>query len=299
MNITQRAAMLFLSAATAGSSAEPAPPPSAPAEIRLVEAITYGTGGGRPLLLDLASPAVPSAKPRPAVVFIHGGAWANSDRKNGHPLIKLLAKNGFVAVSIDYRLSGEAGFPAQLEDSKCAVRFIRAHAADYGIDPKRIGVAGGSAGGHLAALVALIPDDAGLEGTGGWAGVSSRVSAVVDLYGVSDLTALARTHKLVDAVAKLMRGSLESRPELYRQASPLTWVKRGAPPFYLAHGDKDDVVPFNQSEQLAAALRAVGTEATLRPMPGAGHGSIGTLPEIVRTDLVAFLTQHLGSSSAP
>lgn len=286
--------LLMMGAATAGFSAQPAPSPPAPVEIRMVEAIPYGTGGGRPLLLDLASPAISSLKPRPAVVFIHGGGWAHSDRKNGHPLIKLLAENGFVAVSIDYRLSGEAGFPAQLEDSKCAVRFIRAHAADYGIDPNRIGVAGGSAGGHLAALVALIPDDAGLEGAGGWPGVSSQVSAVADLYGVSDLTALIGTHKLTDAVGKLMRGTPESRPELYRQANPLSWVKRGAPPFYLAHGDKDDVVPFEQSEKLAAALRAVGTEATLRPMSGLGHGSIGSLPAYVRSDVVAFLKTKLG-----
>jgi len=299
MNVVRRASVLLMSAATAGFSVEVAPSPSAPVEIRMVEAIPYGTGGGRPLLLDLAAPVAPSSKSRPAVVFIHGGGWANSDRKNGHPLIKLLAQNGFVAVSIDYRLSGEAEFPAQLEDSKCAVRFMRAHAADYGIDRDRIGVAGGSAGGHLAALVGLVPDDAGLEGKGGWEGVSSRVSAVADLYGVSDLTSLITAHKLSDAVGKLMRGTPESRPDLYLQASPLSWVKHGAPPFYLAHGDKDDTVPFDQSEKLAAALRAVGTEATLRPMTGMGHGSIGTLPDYVRTDVVAFVKAKLGAPGEP
>ena len=287
--------MLFMAAASVGFAAAPVAAP-VPEGVRLTEAITYGTGGGKPLLLDLACPAAPSAKPRPGVVFIHGGAWAGSDRKNGGPLITLLAANGFVAVSIDYRLSGVAGFPAQLEDGKCAVRFLRAHAADYGVDPERIGVAGGSAGGHLAALVGLVPDEAGLEGDGGWGKVSSRVSAVADLYGVSDLTALVRDHKLRDAVAKLMRGSLEANAEHYRQASPVSWVKRGAPPFYLAHGDKDDVVPFAQSDTLAAALRAAGTEATVRTMTGMGHGSISTLPDYVRADVVAFFKKQLGGT---
>lgn len=295
MEITPRIVMLLLSAASIGFAAAPAAAP-VPAGVRLIEAVTYGTGGGKPLLLDLACPSTASAKPRPGVVFIHGGAWAGSDRKNGHPLITLLAANGFVAVSIDYRLSGVAGFPAQLEDGKCAVRFLRSHAADYGVDPERIGVAGGSAGGHLAALVGLVPDDAGMEGTGGWEKVSSRVSAVADLYGVSDLTALVQDHKLRDAVAKLMRGSLESKAAPYRQASPVAWVKRGAPPFYLAHGDRDDVVPFAQSETLAAALRAAGTEATLRTMTGMGHGSISTLPDYVRADVVSFFKKQLGAN---
>lgn len=273
----------------------------APAEgkkFRMTERIVYGSGGGRPLLLDLARPVEAAPASRPAVVFIHGGGWAGADRTNGHPIIGLLAENGFVAASIDYRLSGEAGFPAQLEDSKCAVRFLRAHAAEYGIDPARVGVVGGSAGGHLAALVGLVPAEAGFEGTGGWQEASSAVAAVADLYGISDVSALVDEGKLVPQVRQLMRSSREDAPEAYRHASPITWVKRGAPPFYLAHGDRDDLVVYAHSERLLAALRAAGTDATLRPMPCVGHGSIATLPAYVKADLVAFFARHLGAPAA-
>ncbi len=271
------------------SLAEEAPP-----TVEHLNGINYGTGGGKPLLLDLARPKAPAQSPRPAVVFIHGGGWASADRSNGAPIIQLLAEHGFVAVSIDYRLSGVAGYPAQIEDSKCAVRFIRAHAKEFGIDPDRIGVAGGSAGGHLAALVGLTPDEKSLEGSGGWEGTSSRVSAVADLYGVSDLPSLVADRHLTDGVTKLMRGSITDKPDLYRQASPLTWVKPGAPPFYLAHGDKDATVPFSQSQRLADALRAANVEVSLRVMTGFGHGSIGTLPDYVKSDVVAFFEKYLG-----
>lgn len=277
--------------------AETAKPDPASA-IELTSGIVYGTGGGKPLLLDLAQPPTKAKQPRPAVVFIHGGAWAGADRTNGHPVIRLLAANGFVAVSIDYRLSGQAAFPAQLEDSKCAVRFLRAHAQQYHLDPKRIGVTGGSAGGHLAALVGLTPRSAGLEGSGGWDDQSSEVAAVADLYGISDLVVVFTEKSLVDAVKKLMRAMPQEAPERYRQASPLALVSAAAPPFYLAHGDRDTTVPFSHSKKLADALQAQKVEATLRVMTGLGHGSIATLPDYVKDDVVAFFTKHLGPVEA-
>lgn len=271
--------------------------PATPSDLML--GIVYGTGGGKPLLLDLAQPPSQAKQPRPAVVFIHGGAWSGADRTNGHPLIRLLAANGFVAVSIDYRLSGQAAFPAQLEDSKCAVRFLRAHAQQYHLDPKRIGVMGGSAGGHLAALVGLTPRTAGLEGTGGWDDQASGVAAVADLYGISDLVAVFAEKSLVDAAKKLMRATPPEDPQRYRQASPLALVTAAAPPFYLAHGDRDTTVPFSHSQKLADALKAQQVEATLRVMTGQGHGSIATLPAYVKDDVVAFFTKHLGPVEAP
>lgn len=285
------AVMLGSATSSMISKAEPIPVPDS---VDLRTGIAYGTGGGQPLLLDLATPKVPAAQPRPAIVFIHGGGWSGSDRTNGHRIILLLASQGFVAASIDYRLSGVAPFPAQLEDSKCAVRYLRAHAKEYGVDPQRIGAAGGSAGGHLAALVGLMPKSAGLEGSGGGASEESSVSAVCDLYGVSDLTALVSECKLTGGVQKLMRATPKEKPELYRQASPLAQVRAGAPPFYLAHGDKDETVPLSQSQRLAEALQKVGTEATVRVIPGMGHGSISTLPPEVLTDVVAFFQKHLG-----
>lgn len=273
-------------------SAEGNPPPG----VEVLSGITYGTGGGRPLLLDLARPVSRRSAARPAVVFIHGGGWRDANRGNGRPLILLLAAHGFVAVSIDYRLSGEAGFPAPLEDGKCAVRFLRAHAAAYGIDQERIGCAGGSAGGHLAALVGLVPDDARLEGSGGWETHSSRVSAVADLYGISDVAAMVEENLASDCAVQLMRGMPLEKPELYRQASPLFWVNPGAPPFYLLHGDRDGVVPISHSEKLDAALRAVGGETQFRVIEGMDHGRIAALPEIVREDVVAFFRTHLGGN---
>ena len=269
------------------------PNPEPPPGVALQEDLVFGTGGGHPLRLDLARPFGTDSA-RPAVVFIHGGGWKSADRTNGRPLILLLASHGFVAVSIDYRLSDQAGFPAQLEDAKCAVRFLRAHAEELGVDPARIGAAGGSAGGHLAALVGLVPADAGLEGEGGWEAESSRVRAVADLYGISDVAVMLEENLASDCAQKLMRGTPEEKPELYRLASPLAWVKPGAPPFYLTHGDCDDVVPLSHSEKLAAALLAAGSEARLRVIPGMAHGSIGTLPEVVREDVVEFFKAHLG-----
>lgn len=269
----------------------PHPPPG----VTLLEGVEFGTGGGRPLLLDLALPRHADGQ-RPVVVFIHGGGWNSADRTNGRPLILLLASHGIAAASIDYRLSDEAVFPAQLEDAKCAVRFMRAHAAKYGIDPGRIGSAGGSAGGHLAALVGLVPNEAGLEGDGGWDAESSQVSAVADLYGISDVAVMLEENLASDCARKLMRGTPAEKPDLYRLGSPLNWVRPGAPPFYLMHGDQDDAVPISHSEKLMAALKAVGTEASLRVIPGMAHGSIRTLPEVVREDVVEFFKRLLRPS---
>jgi len=270
------------------------PPMNIPPGVEFNDTVPFATVEGKSLNLELARPKEKGKQPRPAVVFIHGGGWASADRTNGTPLILMLAKNGFVAVSIDYRLSGVAGFPAQLEDSKCAVRFLRAHAAEYNIDPERIGVMGGSAGGHLAALVAMTAGDASLEGTGGWPEFSSKVSAVADLYGVSDLPGLVEARKLPANVEKLMRGTLAEKREQYLQASPINLVKPGLPPFYLAHGDKDETVPYEQSVQLEKKLKEAGVEVSLRPMTGMGHGSVATIPDYVLKDIVEFFVKTLG-----
>lgn len=262
-------------------------------EIEIRYGLEYGRGGGRPLLLDLALPATRPAENLPAVVFIHGGGWKSADRSNGTPLIALLARHGFVAASIDYRLSTEAAFPAQLEDSKCAVRFLRAHAAEFNIDPSRIGTAGGSAGGHLAALVGLVPESAGLEGSGGWENQPSGVIAVADLYGISDVARLVEEGPASECALLLMRGTPSEHPELYRQASPMAWVRSQPPAFYLAHGEADASIPPDHSERLAQALREAGGEVQLRLIPGMGHGSIATLPEVVRSDVAAFFQARL------
>ncbi len=149
--------------------------------------IQYGAGGGHPLQLDLYSPKRAS-QPVPAVLFIHGGGWKNGYRQIYHYYCTKFAEHGYVAATATYRLTSEAPFPAAVEDVKCAVRWLRANAKKYGIDPNKIAAAGGSAGGHLALMIGYSSDVPELEGNGGNAGVSSRVQAVVDLYGPTDLT---------------------------------------------------------------------------------------------------------------
>src|SRR5271166_826277 len=153
----------------------------------VVSDVPYCTGGGKPLLMDVFVPKRPIRAPTPAVLWIHGGGWERGD-KNGNSGALLLANEGFVTASLFYRLSGDSPFPADIEDCKCAIRFLRANASRYGVDPNRIGVAGASAGGHLAELVATAGESAGLEGTGGWPNVSSKVQAASAYYGVSDFT---------------------------------------------------------------------------------------------------------------
>src|ERR1700675_3063662 len=141
-------------------------------QFTVISDVQYCTGGGRPLLMDVFIPKHRNWTPTPAVRWIHGGGWERGD-KNGNSGALLLANEGFVTASLFYRLSGDSPFPADIEDCNCAIRFLRANATKYGIDPDRIGVAGASAGGHLAELVVTADQRAGLEGDGGWQGVSS------------------------------------------------------------------------------------------------------------------------------
>src|SRR5260370_16837115 len=155
----------------------------------VVSDIQYCTGGAKTLLMDVFVPRTRLRQPSPAVLWLHGGGWERGD-KNGSSGARFLASAGFVTASIYYRLSGEAKFPAAIEDCKCAIRYLRANAAQYGIDPERIGVAGASAGGHLALLVGTADEKAGLEGTGGWPNVSSGVKAVVSFFGPTHFRAI-------------------------------------------------------------------------------------------------------------
>lgn len=234
--------------------------------------VPYCTGGGKPLLMDLFIPKDRIRTPTPAVLWIHGGGWERGD-KNGNSGALLLANEGFVTASLFYRLSGDSPFPADLEDCKCAIRFLRANASKYGVDPERIGVAGASAGGHLAELVATAGRSAGLEGDGGWQEVSSKVQAAAAYYGASDFTvgAMEFQHHTGQVVLKLFRGSEKDKPDLYRQASPVFYVSKDSPPMFLAHGEKDDLVPFDQSVRMAEAYRRLGLPVELIAAKNAGH----------------------------
>jgi acetyl esterase/lipase len=261
---------------------EPAPPQPATPEgfVRDQEFARPGGKGGA-LKLDLFLPTA-GTRPYPVVVWIHGGGW-QSGRKDQCPA-RYLGPKGYAVASISYRLSQQARFPAQIEDCKAAVRWIRANAAFYGLDADRIGAWGSSAGGHLAALLGTTGDVAALEGTGGSPGVSSRVQAVCDWFGPTDFLQMD-AHAPADSriqhdspaspESKLVGGPIQENKEACAKASPLTYISRDDPPFLIMHGDKDNLVPIHQSEILHAALRRVGLESTFLPVEGAGHGFSG------------------------
>ena len=189
-----------------------------PDTVSVEKDIEYGKGGDVSLKLDLYSPKE-RTKPLPAVVFIHGGAWRSGSREMYHYYCVKFAEHGYVAATISYRLYRVAPFPAAVEDAKCAVRWMRANAEKLGVDPDRIGVAGGSAGGHLSMMVAYAPDTPELEGAGGHADVSSRVQAVVNIYGPTDLT--TDFAKANSVVSDFLGGkSFDDAPDLYRTRIP-------------------------------------------------------------------------------
>lgn len=227
-----------------------------PANIVVESDVEYGRVGSRSLKLDLYRPRV-LRKAVPAILLIHGGAWKSGDRSVYRPYCIKLAQRGYVAATASYRLSGEAPYPAAVQDVKCAVRWLRANAARLHIDPDQIAAMGGSAGGHLAMMLGYSPGVAELEGDGGNAGVSSRIQAVINFYGPTDLTTpFARSQGVV---VSFMGGKKYDEAQApYRQASPLTHLTKDAPPTLILHGTIDDIVPIDQADALAARLNTLG-----------------------------------------
>ncbi|MBL9091383.1 MAG: prolyl oligopeptidase family serine peptidase [Planctomycetaceae bacterium] len=286
------------------SGASAAPPARLPEGFKKVADVEYAEADGNPLLLDLYVPERPPVKALPLVVWIHGGGWQAGDKAQARPSQDLLA-HGYAAASINYRLTDEASFPAQIHDCKAAIRWLRAHAAEYGYDPERIGVFGSSAGGHLAALVGTSGGLKGLEGTlGDHLGQSSAVQAVCDYYGPTDLAAFVETlgytrHATADAPeAKLLGGPVLENREAAARANPITYVDANDPPFYIVHGDSDPVVPPNQSELLDAALRKAGVSTKLTILAGAKHGGPEFAAPAVADGVVAFFDRHLKGAAA-
>lgn len=270
-------------------------PTEIPPDVELLRDMRYGDAGGRALLLDIALPREGAGMQRPALVYFHGGAWRSGSRANGVPAICYYARHGFVAASVGYRLSGEAQFPAQIEDCKCAVRFLRAKAAEFVIDTARIGAMGSSAGGHLAALLALTAGRDVFEKRGGWKNFPDHVAAVCDLFGLSDFLRMPpkQFSDELSSTTRLFGGTLEELRDKYIAASPVNHAHADAPPFLLIHGDADDLVPLEQSEFLFDALKNAGADATLHIVKGAGHGSSNVVNPGVRAQILAFFEQHL------
>ena len=240
--------------------------------------IIYAAPDGNPLKLDLCLPD--ATGPVPLVIWVHGGGWMAGDKTMALavPLTRKLLHAGIAVASINYRFSNAATFPAQLYDCKAAVRWLRANAATYDIDPKRIAAAGDSAGGQLVALLGTTADRPKLEGDEGNPGVSSRVVAVCDFFGPADFANWNKDNPKPQAVenpsdpiAKLIGGTIADNLDKARAASPVTYVDAKSSPFYILHGDADDTVPIAQSMMLNDALKQAGVPSTLYIVHGEGH----------------------------
>ncbi|MBN1343718.1 MAG: alpha/beta hydrolase [Phycisphaerae bacterium] len=243
--------------------------PPIPDGVELIENVEYGRVGDRPLLLDLYLPKG-LTKPVPGLIFIHGGGWSKGSKKDYRYYAVRYAKRGYVVASISYRLIKEATFPACIQDAKCAVRWMRASAKKYHIDPKRIAAIGGSAGGHLAMMLGYSAGVPELEGNGGHAKCSSAVQAVVDLYGPVDLTVpYARNHPTV--LGFFGGKTYDKVPEQYKMASPITHLDKNDPPTLILQGTIDELVPVEQADMLAKQLKELGVPCVYDRVEGYPH----------------------------
>jgi acetyl esterase/lipase len=278
-------ALLLLATVFAHNTAADTP------EIEFRPDIEYGTGGGEPLRLNLARPKN-AAGPLPAVVFIHGGGWSGGKREVHDPQVREWAAKGYVTATVTYRLLPKHRWPAQIEDVKCAIRYLRAHASEFGIDPTRIGAIGFSAGAHLAQLLAVMDPADGLEGSGGWPDQSSKVQAAVSFAGPTDLS---RTFP--DTANKIIENFLGAKPadvpDSVRAASPVSYVDSGDAPLLVYHGTLDEIVPVDQAYEMATRMTKAGAPGRVEILIGAHHG--WGAEEATRTFDTAdvFLREHL------
>jgi acetyl esterase/lipase len=279
--------------------------------------VEYAIVSGQSQKLDIYLPTT-GTKPYPVVVWVHGGGWSGGDKNSAGTAVNWLRPEGFAIVSINYRLSGIAQYPAQINDCKGAVRWIKAHSATYDFDTNHIGVWGSSAGGHLVALMGTSGDigvhtidtvSMDLEGTsGGNLEHSSRIQAVCDWYGPTDFLEIWKypsglDHDAPNSPESLLLGSpMLTVPERCMLANPITFITPDDPPMLIMHGTKDNTVPFNQSELLDSALRPVyeplEKEVLFYPIVDAGHGGGGFNADSTRQRVVAFFNKHLKEGSA-
>lgn len=276
------------------------------ADVTVEENIAYGKGGDLELKLDIAQPE--GDGPFPAIVFIHGGGWYQGNRQGYRSQVMEAAKRGYVAATISYRLmkfdeakkettTATPTFPAQIHDAKASIRWLRANAKKYHVDPERIGVTGGSAGGHLSLLVGLTDARSNLEGDGGNPDQSSRVQAVVNVFGPTDM-ATCHTNSVVPWIFRLlMGGTPDETAETYKAASPITYVSEDDPPVLTLHGDRDTLVPIAQATMLDEKMKAAGASHTLMIFEGQGHGFGGQDAQKSMTATWDFFDQHLKPKS--
>jgi len=266
-----------------------------PKEVSKQKNVEFARVGDRSLKLDIYSPKHPAEK-TPVIVWIHGGGW-NKGSKRFCPL-GMIATQRVAVVSIEYRLSGDAKFPAQIFDCKGAIRWLRTNAEKYNFDPDRIGIFGVSAGGHLAALLGTTDGVSKLEGdVGGNLNFSSRVQCVTAFYPPTDLNIMVSNpddRKNPKALAAILVGGIvDDNVDKIIAASPTTYVTKDAAPFFLFHGEKDTLVPVEQSRLLYDALKKAGVEVQLETAPNKGHGAIPSKPVV--KEIFEFFDRHLGT----
>jgi acetyl esterase/lipase len=275
----------------AGSALRAADP--IPDNVIFEPGIEYAVAGGEHLQLDLARPKDVGGL-HPAIVCIHGGGFRAGKREGYDKLCVTLAGSGYVAVTVTYRLAPAFPFPAAIYDCKAAVRWLRANAAKYQIDPERIGVTGGSAGGHLAQFLGVTMGVKEFEGDGGNLDQSSNVACVVNFYGPSDFT--KSYGKSVDAAEVLplwLGGDLEHALPAHIRSSPLNWVTPDAAPTLICHGTNDDHVAYEQGVWMRDRLKECGVEVELLTLEGAGHGFKGADADKAQSALLDFFGSHL------
>ncbi|MCK9897077.1 alpha/beta hydrolase [Frankia sp. AgB32] len=276
--------------------------------MRIVSEIEFARVDGHSLRLDLHLPDERPLPP-PLVIWIHGGAWCSGskeiDEGTYDTYIAKVVAQGLAVASVEYRLSQQAVYPAQIHDVKGAVRWLRAHADEIGVDGERIGALGESAGGHLSALLGTSGNAPEIEGSiGGNTEYSSAVQAAVAVACHSDLLAgQAQLERRPDRIreidtpdsfeSRLMGFPIQQRPELTRLANPITFVGADCPPFLIIHGDEDTAVPWEQSAMLAAAVRGAGAEAVFLTVNGADHFSPHLRGTATTSAMAAFLAEHL------
>lgn len=266
--------------------------------VSVVRNIPYAKAGGKQLLMDLYLPKTKEA-PVPVLLWVFGGGWISGNRVDGCPALGFVPY-GYAVASIDYRLLPDHIYPAQIEDCKAAVRWLRANAKTYRLDADHIGAVGPSAGGHLVALLGTTSDVKALEGTGGNPQYSSRVQAVVDYFGPTDFMQTDPSGKtsVSDAGRKLTEqlvgGPFAEHMDVVRLTNPINFITQDDAPFFIIHGDQDTVVPLAQSELLHAKLQEAGVESTLFIAKGEKHGIQS--PEIsaqISKAIIDFLQKHL------
>jgi acetyl esterase/lipase len=266
-------------------AAQQKPPAKAPDDVEWLRNIEFGKGGEQTLTMHILRPKKLPKEPMPVLVYIHGSAWMRDNKDLAVARLIATAQQGYFGAAIQVRTSGEAAFPAQIEDSKCAIRFLRAKAKDFHLDTNRIGVWGESSGGHLSALLGASGNAKDLEGNGGWAEFSSRVHAVCSMCPAIDFLSpdWPERHNMPNGPAfRLLRGDpRKDKMELAKKASPLTYITKECPPFFIVHGDNDRTVPYSQGKLLYDALKKAGVEATLHTIKGGDHGAVHQQDKLV------------------